>query len=59
MLLHVNLYECNKIILVPLSQKGNGVADHRAFYPVTSKGHRYCGKVFSAITKMHYTRELV
>lgn len=46
MLLHVNLYECNKIILVPLLQKGNGVADHRAFYPVTSKGHRYCGKVF-------------
>jgi hypothetical protein len=41
----VNLYECNKIILMPFSQKGNGVADHRAFYPVTSKGHRYCGKV--------------
>jgi hypothetical protein len=47
MLLHVNLYECNKIILMLLSQKGNAVADHRAFYPVTGKGHRYCGKVFT------------
>ena len=59
MLLHLYLYECNKIILVPLLQKSNGVADNRTFYPVTGKGHRYCGKVFSAITKMHYTRELV
>jgi hypothetical protein len=57
MLLHV--YQFTEIILLPLSQKGNGVADHRAFYPVTSKGNRYCGKVFSAITKRHYTRRLV
>jgi hypothetical protein len=57
MLLHV--YQFTEIILLPLSQKGNGVADHRAFYPVTGKGNRYCGKVFSAITKRHYTRRLV
>jgi hypothetical protein len=52
-------YEFNKIILVALLQNSNRVADNRSFYPVTSKRHRYCGKVFSAITKMHYTRELV
>src|SRR5687767_9870895 len=53
------LYQFTKIILGAILQNGNGVADHRAFYPVTSKGHRYCGKVPEGISVIRYTRELV
>jgi hypothetical protein len=49
----------NKFILSKMPQNGNGVAEAPLLYPITGMCNRCCGKVFSGISKIHYTSGLV
>src|SRR5689334_9547221 len=57
--LHRLFYQFNKIILCAVPAKWQRRCRSTAFYPITSKCNRYCGKVFPEITKIHYASRLV
>jgi hypothetical protein len=56
--LHGPFYQFTKIILCAVPAKWQRRCRSTSFYPITSKYNRYCGKVFSEITKIHYTSRL-